>query len=223
VERTAPGQYTDISIQQPAPHPGQSQPLTPRTVSRGHSVHAVPTRTHYKIIISSTRPGPCCEASIGTKSYVSCVPKLGFCIHIIIITSSHLETLLLWWRGGVVAAVVLCSAVIATGHEFDLRSSRLTQCSVSSIKMSAIAVHAPTVSALCHFQFSVAVNKCLGRHREIGCNNLVLPHPISQVYKRHIFTVHYFTVFTDRILFTNLALGSMLQAAVSFYSSVRAP
>ena len=60
------------------------------------------------------------------------------------------------------AVVVLCSAVITTWHEFHLRSSRLTQCSVPSIKVSANTVHAPTVSALCHFQFSVAVNKCLG-------------------------------------------------------------
>jgi hypothetical protein len=112
----------------------RSHPLPPRTVSRGHSVHAIPTRTHYKIIISSTRPGPCCEASIRTKSYVSCIPKVGYRIHKII-TSSHLETfiniiifillllllLLFWWRVSVLAAVVLCSAVIATWHEFDLR------------------------------------------------------------------------------------------------------
>jgi hypothetical protein len=61
-----------------------------------------------------------------------------------------------------VAAVVLCSTVITTGHEFELRSSRFTQCSVPPIKVSANTVHAPTVSALCHFHFSVAVNKCLG-------------------------------------------------------------
>jgi hypothetical protein len=60
-----------------------------------------------------------------------------------------------------VAAVVLCSAVITTGHEFHLRSSILTQCSVPSIKVSANTVHAPTVSALCHFQYSVVVNKRL--------------------------------------------------------------
>ena len=60
------------------------------------------------------------------------------------------------------AVVVLCSTVIKTGHEFELRSSRFTQCLVPSIKLSANTVHEPTVSALCHFHFSVAVDKCLG-------------------------------------------------------------
>lgn len=123
-------------------------------------MHADPPRTHYKIGISSTRPGPCCKASIRTKSYVSCSPKVGYRIHkssSLALTSKHYYFL---WRGGVVAAVVLCSTVITTGHEFDLRSSRLKQCSVPSINASANTVHAPKVSALCHF--SVAANKCLG-------------------------------------------------------------
>jgi len=62
--------------------------------------------------------------------------------------------------------------------EFNSGFKGLTQCSVPSIKVSAIAVHAATVIALCHFQFSVAVNKCLGRHRENWMQqfNLTTPH-----------------------------------------------
>ena len=141
-------------------------------------MHAVPPRTYYKIRISSTRPGPCCEASIRTKSYVSCSPKVGYRTHnssLLALTSKHYFFVAGLCRGG--SCFVLHRNHNTAWIRTPFKQINALFSAVSAVNKSecqngtcTYGECAVPLSLLCRGQYMS------WRHREIGCNNLILPN-----------------------------------------------